>query len=239
MLLEHRGVAHERRALAEQRLEKLGDGLRGATRLLDEHHRRLALDRLGDRLDGALAARKDEEDLGDAHLGPKFDLAAEGRALLVVVDEQKVRVVRIEPRLDTRVAAHLLPPGVDAAAGLAGLVKALLVHHCTVRCNADARHPLTVCGRVHGDCFADKRHHSCVCPPGDDPSVGGSRSLCEPALEEKLKVWLQLHLLRRARDREQHRRSAELPACSEQPRGRLHIRVVSKAGELGDWGSSA
>eukprot|EP00962_Isochrysis_galbana_P048299 scaffold20075_cov109-Isochrysis_galbana.AAC.2 len=206
--LQHDRVAQQCGALAEEGLQKLGDGLGGPTRLFYQHHRRLSLDRLGHSLDGSLAAGQHEQYLWDAHVGrqlplqlsPELDLAAKSGALLVVVDEQEMGVVRVQPGLDVRVAAHLLPSRVELSAGLPRLVKPLLVHHRAVRRDADARHALAASGRVGGDGGANQGHHARVGPSRDNPGISRPRRLGQTPLEEQLQVRLQLHLLRRPGD---------------------------------------
>lgn len=103
LLLEQLRVEEELRLLLEQRLDKLGDGLRAAARLLDDYHVAVIRQRVSDGLKGAFPALDHHQHSRHAQIlrDLLLDLAAklDLRGPLGVgpaVDEQEVRVLTVE-----------------------------------------------------------------------------------------------------------------------------------------------
>ena len=204
-LREQRPILQELLLVRQQRREELRDGLRRPARLLDEHNWRATLDRLGYHLNGALTAGQHEQHLWDAHvvgeallqLRPEPDLPAEARRL-VIVNQQKMRVVRVEGGRHCRVCSHLSIA--DGALSGARSVELVLARYAPKWRDPDARRQLSSGRGVFGDRCARQSHHPAVGTARDDPCVGRARRLGEPSLEEKLEVRLESHVLGRPCD---------------------------------------
>ena len=162
-------------------------------------------------------------------------LVVRGLAARAVVVQDKVRVVRVEPKLAHRRRRGLAAAGEAEDAVVVRHLRVLRLErlellHRARRRDADARH-LRV-GLAHR--LADELHHARLRAARHDPRLRRQRRLPQPAPEHLLELRRDRHARRGAGDRDEHARLGHAPRLKDEvaqvrrPRRRADARPLRR-----------